>query len=237
MRAKFLIFVAIALALLFAVGAWRYGYRALALSLVVILAASSYMFFRNRTAPLSAGHPGWRMSAYGALAAVLVFLPLLISENTGVLYLFFGLPVLAIINICVLIAAALSRDIRLALAVATFYAISAVAFIYSFQIRTFARWTLLSGHYRHEVLAEPAPANGDLKHIEWDGWGFAGMDSTVFLVFDPTNSLAEAAQNEQYGKFKGIPCEVNWVRRMDSHWYLVFSDVYSWESCEAASTS
>lgn len=237
MRANVLTFVAIAVAVFFVVGAWRYGYGGLALLFVVILGTSSYLFFRKRTVPLPTGHAAWRMPMYSAFAAVVVFLPLLISENTDVLYLFLIVPILAIISICVLIAAAVGRDLRLALAVATFCAVSAVAFLYSFQIRTFTRWTLLSSYYKHEVLAEPSPVNGELKHIEWDSWGFAEMDSTVFLVFDPTDSLGEAAQKHQYGKFKGIPCDVDWVRRMDSHWYLVFSEVYSWQSCETASSS
>lgn len=161
------------------------------------------------------------------------FLPLLISQNTDVLYLFLILPVLALTSISILIYAALSRNLRLALIVATFCAVSALVFLYSFQISTFTRWGLWSGHYKKEVLVEPTPVNGDLKHIEWAGWGFAGMDSTVFLVFDPTNSLAEAAQKDQFGKLKGIPCEVDWVRRMDSHWYIVLTDTYSWDCTDA----
>jgi hypothetical protein len=44
----------------------------------------------------------WRIPVYGALAAVLVFLPLLISSNTDVLYLFLIVPGLALMGICVL---------------------------------------------------------------------------------------------------------------------------------------
>ena len=167
---------------------------------------------------------GWWMLLYVALAAVLVFLPLLISQSTDVLYFFLIVPILALISICMLISAALGRNLRLALIVATFCGISALAFVYSFQIRSFTRWLLWSGHYKKEVLAEPIPVNGGLKSIEWDGWGFAGIDSTVLLVFDPTNSLATAARNGQPAKLTGMPCEVYNVRRMESHWYLVQTD-------------
>lgn len=108
----------------------------------------------------------WRMPLYGASVAVLVVLPLLISENTDVLYLFLIVPCLAIIGICVLIYAAITRQLATALTVVAFCAFSAVSFLYNFQIRTFTRWFLLSGHYKREVLAQPAPPKNDLKHIE-----------------------------------------------------------------------
>jgi hypothetical protein len=80
---------------------------------------------------------GWRMPIYAALAAVLVFLPLVISSNTDVLYLFVIVPGLILIGICVLIHAAIRKKLPIAVMVATFWAVSAVAFLYNFQIRTF----------------------------------------------------------------------------------------------------
>jgi hypothetical protein len=56
-----------------------------------------------------------------------------------------------------------------------------------------------------EVLAQPS-VTGELKHIEWDGWGCAGQDTTAYLVFDPTDSLSAAAREHRPGKFNGIPC-------------------------------
>jgi len=76
--------------------------------------------------------------------------------------------------------------------------------------------------YKAEVLAQRDSATGELKHIEWDGWGFAGAgDTTVYLVFDPTDALSAAAQSHQPGKFGGLPCEVPFVRRLQSRWYAV----------------
>ena len=134
---------------------------------------------------------GWQMPMYAVLAAVIVFLPSLISSKTEVLYIFVIVPGLALISICVLIYAAVSRRLPTAMMVATFCVVSAVAFLYNFQIRTFTRWLLWSGQYKKEVLAEPTPVNGDLKHIEWDGWGWGGQDTTDL------------------------------VRRLESHWYTV----------------
>ncbi len=174
---------------------------------------------------------GWRMPAYGALAAILISLPLLIS-SLGDLYFFLITPVLVITGICVLIYAAIRKDFFLAATVPIFLAISAVALLYNFQIRTFTRWFIWSRHYKNDVLEEPSQANGDLKHMEWDGWGWGGQDTTVYLVFDPTNSLAGDAQNDASGKLKGIPCEVSEVRRMDSHWYIVLIETGSWDCTE-----
>jgi hypothetical protein len=168
----------------------------------------------------------WRMPLYGGLAAVLVFLPLLVSSRADVLYLFVIVPALVLMGICVLIYAAIRKQLSIAVTVAIFWAVSAVAFLYNFEIRTFARWHLWSGQYKSAILAEPTPANGDLKHIEWDGWGWGGQDFSVFLVFDPTDSLSGPARNNRSGKLNGIPFEVSGVRRLDAHWYLIIFDLY-----------
>ena len=180
--------------------------------------------------------PGWRTLIYAVLAAVLIFLPLLMSSNTDVLYLFVIVPGFILIGICGLIYAAIRKKLPIALMVATFWAVSVLLFDYNFQIRTFTRWFLWSGRYKNKVLAQPASVNGELKHIEWDGWGWGGQDFSVFLVFDPADSLSPPAQSGQSRKLNGIPCEVSSVRRMDSHWYIVYFDQYvdqsSWDRCK-----
>jgi hypothetical protein len=35
--------------------------------------------------------------------------------------------------------------------------------------------------YKSKVLAQPASANGELKHIEWNGSGWAGQN-TIFQI-------------------------------------------------------
>jgi hypothetical protein len=85
----------------------------------------------------------------------------------------------------------------------------------------YVRWLVGSRFYKAEVLARPNSANKELKHIEWDGWGWGGEDTTVYLVFDPTDSLSAASQEHRPGKFNGIPCEVPVVRRMEKNWYVV----------------
>jgi hypothetical protein len=94
------------------------------------------------------------------------------------------------------------------------------------------RWTIWSRYYKTELLAQSVAANGELKHIEWDGWGFPGAgDTTVYLVFDPTNSLATAAKKREPGRFGGIPCRVPVVSRVENTWYSVlFYDDERWGS-------
>jgi hypothetical protein len=93
-----------------------------------------------------------------------------------------------------------------------------------------ARWLLWSRSYKAKVLAQPDSANGEFKHIEWDGWGWAGIDTTVYLVFDPTDSLSRA-NGQRPGKYSGLPCEVPLVKRLEDKWYTVrFYTNHDWRS-------
>ena len=94
-------------------------------------------------------------------------------------------------------------------------------------VRDHVRWLFLSGGYKAKVLVQPAPANEEFRHAEWDGWGFLD-ETTAFLVFDPTNSLAGALGAKPPVKARGLPCDVFRVRRLDSHWYAVlfYTDTY-----------
>jgi hypothetical protein len=94
-------------------------------------------------------------------------------------------------------------------------------------IRDHARWLLLSASYKSKVFSQPA--DGKLKHAEWDSWGFAGVGDTVaYLVFDASDSLLEASESGPPVKAAGLPCEVHRVRRLDRQWYIVlfYSDTF-----------
>jgi hypothetical protein len=96
----------------------------------------------------------------------------------------------------------------------------------------YARWLFDSGEYKRLVLAQPPGPAKSLKHTEWDGWGWGGNDTTVYLVFDPDNALEPAARGGSAGKYPGIPCEVYRVRRLESHWYTVqFYTGTDWSNC------
>ncbi len=149
-------------------------------------------------------------------------------------------PALLIISIALPIYAA-CRDRRQLLPIlamlALLWAIAVSLFRYNrehpFALHETAKWLAWSGDYKRQVLAQPASVNGALKHIEWDGTGFAGVAyNTVYLVFDPADTLSAAAGRQQSGKLSGIPCDVRLVRRLESHWYaiLLYTDEF-WEKC------
>jgi hypothetical protein len=119
------------------------------------------------------------------------------------------------------------------IALGTVFVISTAIAWNSHTIRSRARWFASSGRYKAEVLAQSS-VSGQLKHIEWDGWGGTPVgDWTVYLVFDPTDSLSAAARSRASGKFSGIPCDVDEVRRLESHWYSVTLAMNEWwEQCK-----
>jgi hypothetical protein len=84
-----------------------------------------------------------------------------------------------------------------------------------------ARWLIWSRSYKSAVLSQPDSENGYLKHVEWDYWGWSGQETEVYVVFDPMDSLFQAASTHKPSKYSGIPCEVFRVRRLESHWYTV----------------
>jgi hypothetical protein len=183
----------------------------------------------------------WKVQVYAGLVAMVLFVAINLcrSDTALFLYLFIAAPVLVGSTISLMAFLALSKNHRwylsLVPALAIVYVIAAATFLHGFDIRTRARWLVWSHEYKTLVLAQPQPSNGGLKHIEWDGWGAFGQDFSVFLVFDPEDSLSGPAGDHLYGKFSGIPCEVDNVRRLDAQWYTVLFDGYvdarSWDSC------
>jgi hypothetical protein len=77
-----------------------------------------------------------------------------------------------------------------------------------------------SHNYKDTVLTQQSRANGEFRQLEWDGWGWGGQDTTVFMVFDPRDSLSSASAIHSTG-FDGIPCAVPEVNRLESQWYAV----------------
>ena len=91
----------------------------------------------------------------------------------------------------------------------------------SYALRTNARWFVWSQGFKQRVMAQ-ASQGSELKHIAWDGWGFPGAGRTViYLVFDPEDWLAAAAESGEAGRYRGVPCEVYRVGRLERNWYTV----------------
>jgi len=200
--------------------------------------------------PNDAGHPeqvvrsNWAAQLYTVLAGLVLFVGIEICPvNTALLLYIFVVALLFLSSIVLLITATIGKDRRRYLrrfsTLMTFLAVGVGVFIfgqkYPLTIRSAARWLIWSHDYKTVVLAQPSPPSGELKHIEWDGWGMFAQDESVFLIFDPRDSLAGPARSGQSGKFDGIPCEVGLVRRLAPHWYTVYFpgyvDMSSWDKC------
>jgi hypothetical protein len=173
----------------------------------------------------------WRKPVVAAAVALVVCL-LITVYGTDIDWLLYALAV-AIFGGIVLLFTVVVRKRQRIMALATFgayVAVTAMFFMDYGQLRPILRWTLSSHRYKSELLAQPAPANGQLKHVEWEssGWGPIGP-TIVYLVFDPADSLSAAAKSHRPGRFSGIPCEVPRVWRLESHWYAVtFYTEESW---------
>ena len=166
-------------------------------------------------------------------ASILLLSLIVLSADAPLFYLFVIAPILCLVFLVLLVAAVIRRKPRqslsMLLALVAFLAASGMLTKNHGRLRPSLRWLLWSRHYKAQVLQQPATANGELKHIEWDGWGGAPVgDWTEYLVFDPADSLSAAASNRSSGKFGGIPCNVALVRRLESHWYSVQLEVNEW---------
>lgn len=145
--------------------------------------------------------------------------------------------VIALVSSLALVAYAVAKKGKhLSLPMLVVYLFASMLLLRPYSLaRDHVRWLFLSEGYKARVLEQPPPANNQFKHIEWDGWGFAGMDTTEFLIFDPTNSLAGSLGARPPIKARGLPCGVFRVRRLDSQWYAVlfYTETYWWqEGCE-----
>jgi hypothetical protein len=172
----------------------------------------------------------WRPQLYTVLIGLLLFVAIEICQADIALLLYtIAVAILLLSSVVLLICAAISKNrrryLQQLLTLAILLAISIAGFVFDHRnpiaIRSAARWLIWSRDYKAQVLTQTLPANGELKHVEWDGWGMFAQDTYVFLVFDPTDSLAGPAKSHHPGKFNGIPCEVPLVRRLEPHWYAV----------------
>jgi hypothetical protein len=180
------------------------------------------------------GRFNWRLPFYVAIGALMLFVPIMIYfvDVGEMLYIFVAAPIISAIFVVVAIRKG-SRGLAVLSMLVVYWSVSVALCMNSRVLHSATRWLLWSKDYKARVLAQPDLANGALKHIEWDGWGFPGAGDTVlYLVFDPNDSLSTAARSNSPGKFSNIPCDVYRVRRLESHYYSVlFYTGTDWDHC------
>jgi hypothetical protein len=186
---------------------------------------------------LNAQRVDWRLPLVGATgASILLLSMMLFSADGALLYLVLVAPLICLVGLVLLLTAAVRKRYRHSLSLLVMllaiFVVSAALLKNQDSVRASLRWLLYSRPFKAEVLAQPPPASGELRHVEWEATGFAGMSNTVYLVFDPTDSLGAAAKSHSNGKFNGIPCKVPAVRRLESQWYSVrFYTDEEWGVC------
>jgi hypothetical protein len=203
-----------------------------------ILATILIALKSRKKLPASRDRILWWLPLIVVVAAAAVLLGLMIhSADAPILYVFLIAPLVCFVFILWLLAAAIRRKPRrclsVVLALVGFLAISWALDRNEGTIRPFLRWMLWSHRFKAELMSQPEPANGELKHFLWDEWGFvpSGFNS-VYLVFDPADSLANAAKSKAPGQYGGIPCGVLRVFRLEKQWYAVsFYTDEDWKDC------
>jgi hypothetical protein len=185
----------------------------------------------------------WRPRLYTALSGLVLLVGIEICPPDVALSVCIFIVAILVVSssvllVCVAIGKSRRRYLQQLSILTILLIVAAGVFIfgqmYPFAIRSEARWLVGSEGYKTLVLSQPSPPNNELKHIEWDGSGFAGVATdTVYLAFDPADTLSTAAKSHRSGKFNGIPCEVLTVRRLENHWYAVlFYSDESWDQCK-----
>lgn len=176
----------------------------------------------------------WRLPVWVAIAACITLLALFLwGADADLLYILLLGPLVCLTFLVLLIIAAFrkrpSQAVSVFLSLVLFLGTSVALIKNAVAIRPWFRWLLWSRHYKAQLLEQPAPVHGELRHIVWDGWGGTpGGDWAAYVVFDPTDSLSVTARYRLPGKLKGIPCDVDAVRRLERDWYSVTLSMSEW---------
>jgi hypothetical protein len=172
-----------------------------------------------------------------ALVGVLAFVPLqLLLEFDEASLAFACVALISTLTLIILVI--VWRSVVGVAIIAVYIALAWMLLSNDYPLREKARWAAFASQYKADVLASFPPPPNELRHVSWDAWGWAGMDTYVYLVFDPSDSLRAASSAKSPLKLAGIPCPGNSVQQMEPHWYSVryFTDE-QWGSCGGPSTS
>src|ERR1700759_3847879 len=110
-----------------------------------------------------------------AVSLLLTTLPLLLGNSGLAALLCFGIAIVTALVLIVRTVTQWRKQRTLSLLTLAAYSLFAALLPTNYAlVRDHVRWLCLSSIYKNRVFAQPVPANGQLRHTEWDGWGFAG---------------------------------------------------------------
>jgi cell division protein FtsW (lipid II flippase) len=175
----------------------------------------------------------WRLATLAAILAIILFVPLVLwTPDFGPIV--YSLLVAPLVCLVLLIAFFVSKQQKLAIAsmLVIYCASSWILLHNALDIRSHLRWLFQSNDYKARLLSQPVPTNSELRHIPWERYGWATIDTDVDLVYDPNDVLLNQIKTHSEGKFLGIPCAVYQIHRLEPHWFTVrFYTSTSWNEC------
>jgi hypothetical protein len=77
--------------------------------------------------------------------------------------------------------------------------------------RSELRWLVGSRSWKAKVMQQPVRTDSGMRCAIWDGWGFAGEDTDVYLVYSPNDGL----RNYSASSLNGLPQPVSNVQRLE----------------------
>ena len=165
-----------------------------------------------------------------AVALIASLVAIVFTSDIGTLLYLIGIAILSTLLLGIAIALRRGRQQRLTSVAAfgVFLFVTVGVLISQRQIRPHLLWLVWSNRYKSEVLANSAAANGEFKHVEWDGdgWGSGATgDWMGYVVFNPSDSLSAATMTNFPTQYEGMPCKVVLVRRLENQWYSVVLDM------------
>lgn len=141
------------------------------------------------------------------------------------LYAILCVPILSVLTLIVALLLRLSkihfRWSHLLGAIALYWVVTYPLLMNMNALRPRLHWMMWSRSYKSQVLAQPQEFAGQLRFIAWDGWGFAGSGTDVFLVYDEHDILRHPEEARTLAKASRLPCPTDSAIRLARHWYSI----------------
>ncbi len=193
-----------------------------------------------KSVPKKRRYGWWAAAAYGACGGAALLPPIALLDDrdrADALAILFVIPIFAGL-IVVAARRQRQRTVSIVAAVAAFVCVAYFAERNAYDLHVHAKWLRHRNSYIAELSVQRRPNDYQLRHEDWDDWGAFGIDTSTFVVFDPADSLADAAIEGKAGKVRGIPCPVYRVTRLEPRYYDVwFFAGTSWNACKAGTNA